>query len=151
MEQKKTNPMIYIGLGIIILVAILFPTPRVRTEYEFKRDLEGVLDCSWTLADGNYRYWDLTDMPKDLVFEVSITSTEEVTVEIRTASGTLSKKTDKFHNYKVYADGPSLRVSVTNPSVFGLGASAVVSGDMDIYHEYEDEIRYTEWLPWWMN
>jgi hypothetical protein len=40
----------------------------------------------------------------------------------------------KIQDYTFYTKGPSLKVTVLNPTWFGLGDSAVVSGDIKIYH-----------------
>lgn len=66
---------------------------------------------------------------------------------IKSVEGTVSNEQKKVHDYTVYANGPSLYVEVKNPTLLGLGPSAVVSGDIKLYHDYETS--YIEWLPWW--
>lgn len=64
--------------------------------------------------------------------------------------GTVSNEQRKTHDCTLHANGPSLYVEVKNPSLLGLGPSAVVSGDTKIYHDHETQLSFIEWLSWWM-
>jgi hypothetical protein len=77
---------------------------------------------------------------------VDIESTESVNVELKDASGTFYDSTKKIHSVSFSRFSASYDVSVTNPSLFGLGASAVMTGSINAYHVYVVQ----EWLPWWM-
>jgi len=161
--DKKIVPII-----VVIVAALLFPTPHYRirqepyVEYETvtKSDLVGLLDCSGTLKDGWLWHWDETNLPADLRILVEISSTEEVQVYMKSVAGEVTRRSGKEHGYTVYASGPSLYVEVKNPSFLGLGlgTSAVISGEISIYHDYTEQvpitkyhtITYTEWLPWWI-
>ena len=81
---------------------------------------------------------------------VNIESTEDVIVYIKSVEGIICNERGKVHHYTLYASGPSLYVKVENLTIFGLGPSAVISGDIKIYHDYETQVTYVEWLPWWM-
>jgi len=121
---------------------------RMRTEQ--RSDLERSLDCSGTLQDGYYWHWDLTDLPSNVRIVVNVGSTEEVSVYLKSVEGVVSNQQKKVYDYTLYAKGPSLYVKVENPTIFGLGPSAVVSGDIKVYYDYEAQVPYTEWVPWWM-
>jgi hypothetical protein len=48
-------------------------------------------------------------------------------------------------------------VKVRNPTTFGSGPSASMTGSIEAYHVYETQenviryrtVHYDEWLPWW--
>jgi hypothetical protein len=144
---------IYVAITLIILLIVVvavFPTPHTRIRTEQRSTLEDWLNCSGTLKDGYYWHWDLTDLPSNVRIVVNIGSTEEVSVYIKSVEGVVSNQQKKVHDYTLYAKGPSLYVKVENPTIFGLGPSAVVSGEIKVYHDYEAQVRYTEWVPWWM-
>jgi hypothetical protein len=166
-EKPKRSSKRYIVIILIaIFVVLAFPTPHSRlkqesyVEYETvtKTDLEETLPCSGTLQDCRYWEWGLTDLPTTLKIVVSLTSTEAVEVKVRSVSRTESDRTSNTHYYTFYANGPSLYVTVTNPGLLCLGNSAVVSGDIKVYYEYQTQVpvtKYrtvpvTDWLPWWM-
>lgn len=152
---------------VAILLILLIPTPHSRTKQESytefetvtKTDLIKTLPCSGTLKDGDRWEWGLTDLPTTLKVIVKLSSTEEVNVVIESVSGVDLSKSGKSHDYSFYSKGPSLKATVTNPTLLGLGPSAVISGNIEIYHEYQAQVPvtkyrtvpYTEWLPWWMS
>ena len=109
-----------------------------------------MLNCSGRLDDGYYWHWDLTDLPSYVRIVVNIGNTEEVRVYIKSVEGEVCNKEGKVHDYTLYAKGPSVSVEVINPTIFGLGPSAVVSGKIEVYHDYQAQVEYTEWVPWWM-
>ena len=122
----------------------------MRIKTEFNSDLLMTLYSSTSLQEGYYRYWELTDLASELKLEVSIDSTEEVIVYIKSTQGVVCNEQQKVHHYSVNCNGPSLYVEVKNPSVLGLGSSAVISGNIEVFHDYEEQVTYNEWLPWWM-
>lgn len=145
-------------LWIILLVTailICLPTSHVRTRLETvgKSDLLHHLDCSLTLEGGRYIPWHLTDLPDKVRVVVKISSTDDVNVYIKTKSGVVCDKTMKVHDYTLYADGPSMEVKVTNPPGIFLNPPAVMSGGIEIYHDYQVQVEVVykvEWMPWWM-
>jgi len=165
-KSNSQRKWFYIIPIVIVLAVLVYPTPHNRvkqesyTEYETvtKTDLQETLGCSGTLKDGYRWEWPLTDLPTNLKIVVKISSTVEVRVTIESASGIGYNQESKIQDYTFYTKGPSLKVTVLNPTWFGLGDSAVVSGDIEIYHEYQAQVPvtkyrsvpYTEWLPWWM-
>jgi len=146
--RRKLWPLLFVLL--LIIVVAVFPTPHTRIRMEHKSVLLRRLDCSGTLKDGYYWYWDLTDLPPYVRIVVDVGSTEEVRVYIKSVEGVVCDREGKVHDYTLYAKGPSLHVEVINPTTFGLGSSAVVSGGIEVYHDYEARTEYTEWTLWWM-
>ena len=157
----------YVILIVIITIVLMaFPTPHSRTrqesytEYETvtKTDLVKTLDCSRTLQDGYTRQVGWTDMQDETKIVVDIESTEGVTVELTDASATFYDSNKKVHSVTFTRFSASYDVSVENPSIFGLGDSAVMTGSIKAYHVYEAQVPvtkyrtvpYEEWLPWWM-
>lgn len=155
-----------IPIAIVVIIVLVFPTvhPRTRQEpytvYETvtATDLEATYRCSDILEDRDYWEWSELDLPINLRIEVNVASTEDIYIIIKTATGTISNMTLKKHDYNILAEGPSLYLKVWNPALLGLGPSAVVSGDIKVYHEYMKEVPvtknrtvpYEQWLPWWM-
>ena len=167
--QKKSSLRIIIPI-ILIIIVIAFPTPHERMKQESyivyetvtKTDLYETLVCSNTLQDGYYMHWDLTDLPDlpdNLKIIISVSSTEEIEIYIKSVQDVEYLVDQNKHDRTLFCNGPSLYVEVRNPSLFGLGKSAIISGDIKIFHQYEVEepitkyrmVPITEWLPWWMS
>ncbi len=152
-------------LVIVAIVVTAFPTPHSRTrqesyiEYEtvIKTDLEVNYGSFGTLKDGHYLDWGRSDLPSDLKIVVDVSSTETLEIRIKSVSDNVIK-TLKEHHYTVITEGPSLYFNIQNPTLLYLGTTAVISGDINIYHEYEAQVPvtkyqtvpYEQWLPWWM-
>ncbi len=140
--MKKSYVAIIVTVVTVAIVLAIFPTPRLYT----RQDLVKTLDCSQTIQDGYYISVGWTNMQDETKIIVDIQSTENVNVELRDVSGTFYDSTKKVHSVSFIRFTASYDVSVTNPSLFGLGASAVMTGSITAYHIYVVQ----EWLPWWM-
>ena len=137
--MKKSYIAIIVTVAIVLVV---FPTPRSH----IRQDLVKTLDCSRTLQDGYTLPIGWTNMQDETKIVVDIESTESVNVQLKDVSGTFYDSTKKVHSVTFTRFAASYDVSVTNPSLFGLGDSAVMTGSINAYHVYET----TDWLPWWM-
>jgi peptide/nickel transport system permease protein len=151
-KLKRHKLAVFAVLMTIILVVtlIIFPTPHNRIRNESRSDLEKWLGCYGTLNDNNYWRWNLTNLDANLRIVVNISSIEEVYVYIKSVEGEVSNNLGEVHDYTVNASGPSLYVNIDNPVILGSGSPAIISGDITIYHDYETQVSYTEWLQWWM-
>jgi len=66
--------------------------------------------------------------------------------------------TKKTHSVTYTRTSASYDVSVTNPTLFGTGSSALMTGNIKAYHVYQAQVavtkyrtvNYQEWLFWWM-
>ena len=153
-EKKKRDLRIpaIVSFVVFLLILAFLPTPHARIKNESKSDLESFLDCSNTIKDNWLIHWDLTDLSDNLKIVVDVGSTEEVKIYVKSVEGTVSNEQGKIHDYTVYGIGPSLYVEIKNPGpIIGSGPSAVVSGEIRVYHDYEEQVSYIEWLPWWMS
>lgn len=165
-KKKEILKRIYVILIVIVAIVLMaFPTPHSRTrqesyiEYETvtKTDLEVTYGCSGTLKDGYYWDWSRSDLPSGLKIVVDVSSTETLEIRIKSVSDNVIK-TLKEHYYTVITEGPSLYINIQNPTLLYLGTTAVISGDIKVYHEYEAQVPvtkyqtvpYEQWLPWWM-
>lgn len=136
---------------ILIAIAIVFPTPHTLMRTEARRDLVKHLDCSGTLKDGYSWHWGLTELPSYVTIIINIRSTEEVRVYIKSVEGIVYDKEGKVHDCLInYVRGPSLYVEIINPTMFGSGPSAVMSGGIEVCYDHVVQVPYTAWLPWWM-
>lgn len=151
---------------ILVLAIVVYPTPheRVKTtsyiEYEtfIQTDTYTRLRCSTTLDDGYRINWDLSDTPDELVFDVNVSSTEEITILIESVDDVEYRQNAKIHKTSFVCNGPSIYVEVYNPTLLGTGPSAVVSGEIVITYRHEvsrpvtkyQSVPVTQWLPWWM-
>lgn len=150
---KNRRIWLYVLLAFIafILIVAFAPTPHARVKNEFKSDLTRLLDCSQTIEDNWLVHWDVKDLPDNLRVEVDVAGTEELKIYIQSVAGTVSDERKKVHDYTVNCNGPSLYIEIKNPGPWiGSGPSSVVSGDIHIYNDYETQVTYIEWLPWWM-
>ncbi|MCP8321266.1 MAG: hypothetical protein H3Z52_10070 [archaeon] len=133
--------------------------------------MERTLNTDGVLDDGYSWEWNLYDLPDDTLYIiVDISSTENVDVEIKDKTGMIYDYTSKDHYYYAYGVGRVLDVKVENPWFFW-GPSAVVDGEIRIYHEYYETVpvtkyrtetyqsweivdyetsTWTEMKPWWM-
>ena len=154
-KERRINYKRYLWIvGVVILLVVIvafFPTPHARIRTEFNSNRINTLDCSNILEDGDRMYWDLTNLPSGLKIDVSLDSSEDVIVYLRSTQGVISQKEQMIHHYSVTCVGPSLYIEVKNPTFLGWGPSAAVSGEIKIFNYQEEQISYDEWLPWWMS
>ncbi len=162
----KKKHVILLVIVAAIFIAFTFPTPHARTRQESYTEYETVtktdqvysLLCSRTLKDGYSLSMGWTDMQDETKIVVDIQSTEEVRVKLKDITSTFYDSTRKIHDVTFLRSKVSYDISVENPSLFGTGPSAVMTGSIKAYHIYEAQelitkyrtVPYTKWLPWWM-
>ena len=134
---------IYVSLIVIVaILLVVFPTPHPY----LKEDLVKTVDCSTTLQDGwsiSDGWVDMQDLTKIIV---DIHSSESVNVVIQSGSTYIYSQSGNTHAYTDTRSENAYVVSVTNPTLLGMGPSADVTGDIRAYHIYNE----TQLLPWWM-
>lgn len=138
----KRNHIIILIIIIAVVVVVAFPTPHIR----LKQDLVKTLDCSTTLADGQSLGQGWVDMLDKTKIVIDIQSSESVDVTINGGTITLYSQSGKIHAYTNTYSFASYTVSVINPTWFGTGPAAVMTGSIKAYHVYNE----TVWWPWWM-
>lgn len=132
-----------IGLLIILVVAVtFFPTPHLHT----KQDLVKTLDCSTTLEDGDSISQNWVDMQDQTKIIIDVQSTESVDVALTNGTTIIYSQSGTVHAYTDTHSETAFTVSVTNPTIFGTGPAANMTGSIEGYHLCEVQ----EWLPWWM-
>jgi hypothetical protein len=139
---KRENALIIVLVAIVV-IAVVIPTPRLRTE----QDLVKTIDCTTTLGDGDSILQGLLNMEDNTKFVIDIVSSGDVDVKIETGKTVLYFSRSKLHAYSFTRPEESFEVSVENPTVWGLGPSVNIEGNIKVYHVY----NVTEWLPWWMD
>jgi hypothetical protein len=128
---------------VLVTVIILVPVPRTRA-YE---DLVDTYDCTWDLVDGHSLHGGFVNMEDETKIVIDIESTEDVQVEVKDAVDTFYNELAKIHNATYWRTSASYDITITNPSLLGLGDDAVMSGSIKAYQMG----AVGEWLPWWMH
>jgi len=143
------NRIIAIVAVVVIGVVALFPTEHIRNI----EDLVETLDCSKTLSDGASLSDGWTDMKDQTKIIVQIKSNEEVKVTLEAVPSStiydpvvIYAETKKLHSITFTRSDVSYEITVWNPTWFGTGPSAVMTGDIKAYHLYDVH----QLLPWWM-
>ena len=165
-DDMSSSSKKWILIVIVLAIVLGFPTPREGvktisyTDYEtfIQTDAYTRLRCSRTLEDGHKINWDLHDTPDELVFDVDVSSTEEIVILIESVDEIEYRRDAKIHKTSFECNGPSIYVEIYNPTLLGTGPSAVISGDIVITYEHEvsrpvtkyRSVPITQWLPWWM-
>ena len=143
--MSRSNIAIVLLVVFIVIVA-LFPTAHTR----IRKNLVKTIDCYRTLADGESLQESLTDMQDKTRIRVNIVSNEGVQVFLTgiNDSTTLDiySLVKNIHIIQHTEDYTSYNITVWNPHGPDSGSSANMSGDIKVYHVWDD----VEWLPWWM-
>jgi peptide/nickel transport system permease protein len=149
-RMKKHKLMIGVLVAIVILAVALvtIQTPHTRTKTETTRDFEKLIGCWGTLIDGGTYQWNVTNLSATIRVVVNVSSTEDVRIRITSSEGEISNVLQTHHNYTINATGPYLHASINNPASPS-GLPAIMNGDIEVYHYYEIQTSYVEWLPWW--
>ena len=148
----KRNHMILI-VAIVAVILAVFPTPRSRQETI--ETLVYTVDCSQILKDGYQitRTW--TSYLDKIV--INVQSNEEINIKIKITTYSIGDPGDlillydstlKNHDSIILRNWDYFEVTVTNPSLFGFGAQASMSGSIKGYQT--GTTTTTSWLPWWM-
>jgi hypothetical protein len=61
--------------------------------------------------------------------------------------GEIQDSIGTFHNYTLNAAGPYISISLENPA--SEERLAIAEGYISVHSDYEVQVPYTEWLPWW--
>ena len=143
------NKIIAIIVVVVLGFVAFFPTTHVRNN----EDLVETLDCSRTLSDGASLSAGWTDLKDQTKIIVQIPSNEDVQVTLKgVPSATIYDpvviydETKKLHSITFTRSDVTYEITVRNPTWFGTGPSAVMTGSIKAYHLYDSQ----ELLPWWM-
>ncbi|MGD8544241.1 MAG: hypothetical protein PVG48_03905 [Candidatus Bathyarchaeota archaeon] len=143
------NKIIAIVVIIVVLGVAVFPTTNVRNN----EDLVKTLDCSRTLSDDESLSDGWTDMEDQTKIVVQIQSDEDVRITLKGVPNAtvydpvvIYDETKEFHTVTIIRSNVTYEITVRNPTWFGTGPSAVMTGDIKAYHLY----NVHQLLPWWM-
>ena len=144
------NKIITIVVVIVVLgVVVAFPTAHIRNN----EVLVETLDCSRTLSDGEYFAAGWTDMEDQTKIIIQIQSGEDIQVTLKGVPDVtiydpvvIYDESKKLHSITFTRSDVTYEITVRNPTWFGTGPSAVITGSIKAYHLYDSQ----ELLPWWM-
>jgi peptide/nickel transport system permease protein len=147
-KRHKLMSFAALGASILVIALIVAPTPHVRAKIQPQSHTEKWIGCWGTLIDGKSYDWDLTNLSSAIRIVVNVSSTQDVRTTATTSDGEIFNNIGMLHNYTMNATGPYLHISIENPSSPS-GLPATIAGDIEVYHDYEVQVEYTEWLEWW--
>jgi ABC-type dipeptide/oligopeptide/nickel transport system permease subunit len=147
-KKHKLTTFAVLGASILVVALIVVPTPHVRTKTQPQSHMEKWIGCWGTLTDGRSYEWNLTNLSSAVRIVVNVSSTEDLRITATTSNGEIFNSIGMLHNYTVNATGPYLHITIENPSSPS-GLPATMAGDISVYHDYEVQVEYTEWLEWW--
>jgi peptide/nickel transport system permease protein len=134
--------------AIILIVALAtVPTPHIRTYSETRSNLEKWVGCGGALTSGTRHQWESSNLSSSIRIVVNVSSSENTRISVATSEGEIKNSIGTIHDYTLNATGPYIRIDLENPA--SEEQLAIAEGYISVYSDYEAQVSYVEWLPWW--